>query len=209
MHKTYNKLLIVLAIAILLGGIYTYSSNNLSIQAADSSLTSSAPEEGSNISNNDKISQDTAFLYTLTSLTSIKIDKSLFADSSFNALNDNTVLIEPSVTGRDNPFAPISNNSQAGVQASPVITDVPAQITEKSAVLNGTTNNTTGVSSVYFEYGPTPALGKITPTTKQSLIGSFGVSITGLTPKTAYFFRAAAKINGAIRYGDIISFSTN
>lgn len=209
MNITYNKFLIAFAVITLLGGAYTYFSNDLSIQAADSSLSSTSNVDTTTVSTNDKISQDTAFLYTLTSLTKIKIDTSLFADASFSALNDNTVLLEPSVTGRPNPFAPIVNATFTGAQTSPVITNPPAQVTDKSAVLNGTTDNTQGVSSVYFEYGPTPTLGKITPPAKQSLIGTFGANITGLTSNTAYFFRAAAKINGVLRYGDVISFNTN
>lgn len=221
MHNLHNKFLIAFAVLIFLGGVYTYLSNDLNAQAANSSSSTSSLSSSSqnspvssvlNGSNTiDKISQDTAFLYTLTSLNRIKIDTSIFDDASFKALNDNTVVLEPGVPGRQNPFAAISSNTPVASSApiSLVVTNPPAQITDKSAVLNGTTNNTPGVSSAYFEYGQTPTLGKVTPQAKQSLIGTFGTSITGLTPASAYFFRAVAKVNGTLHYGDIISFNTN
>lgn len=210
MKKLFTTILILSAIALLSFGAYVYFSNSLSVDAADSSLSSSqgSPSPVNALASSDKISQDTAFLSTLTSLTKIKIDTSLFTDTSFNALNDNTVILEQSVPGRVNPFAPIEGQTPVSTD-SPVVTNPPTQITTKSAVLDGTTNNVTGVTSVYFEYGPTPVLGKATPPTKQSLIGTFGANITGLTSGTTYFYRAAAKINGVVKYGDVISFNTN
>jgi hypothetical protein len=195
---------------LVLGG-YAYLSNNLNANAADSAISSSngLKTNGKTSGGSDQISKDTAFLYTLTSLTKIKIDTSLFTDTAFNLLTDNTVVLEPGTPGRPNPFAPISGIPSTDVQKSLVVTNVPDQITKTSAVLNGTTNNTTGVTSVYFEYGPTPTLGKFTKETKQSLIGTFGSNITGLTPDTVYFFRAVAKINGVLQYGDVIPFNTN
>lgn len=214
MNTIYNKFLIVLAIILLVGGVYVYFSNNLETQAAvgESALSSSndLSTSGASTGVDNSILDDTSFLYTLTSLTKIKISTAIFKNTAFNALVDNTVLLEPSITGRPNPFAPISNGVGFTLaEESLVVTNPPDQITTKGALLNGTTNNTEGVTSVYFEYGPTPTLGKVTPQTKQSLIGTFGSNITGLTPKSAYFFRAVAKVSGKLHYGEIISFSTN
>lgn len=218
MKTIHNKILIFLAISILFIGGYVYFSNNINVNAATDTtgpLTSSTTGKASNpLSGKDitdtKIAEDTAFLYTLTSLTKIKIDTSLFSDASFNALNDNTVTLEPMPTGRPNPFAPIAGFVPQGTQVKAVLTNSPDQITGKSAVLNGATSNPQIVaSSVYFEYGPTPTLGKVTPNGKQSLIGTWSASITGLKSSTAYFFRAVAKINGALEYGEVISFTTN
>lgn len=215
MNKTSNKILIILSVAILLLGVYVYFSNDLNVQAADSdsslvSSQSNSPVSPLNSASSDQISQDTAFLSTLISLTKIKIDTSIFSSTAFNSLNDNTVILESGIPGRPNPFAPVSTGlNPIKISDSPVVTNVPTQITNKAALLNGTTNNTEGVTSTYFEYGPTPTLGKITPVAKQSLIGTFGANITGLTPETTYFFRAVAKINGAVKYGDVISFNTN
>lgn len=211
--NTYNKFLIVLATIVALSGFYVYFSNNLNANAAgsDSSLVSSSSGAPADLlgATNDKISQDTAFLYTLTSLTKIKIDTSLFSESSFNSLNDNTVMLEPITPGRPNPFAPIAGAVVNSTSVSPVTTNTPDQVTAKSAVLNGSVSSTNGVTNTYFEYGPTPTLGKITPNSKQSLIGTFGSTITGLTSGTTYFYRAVAKINGTLTYGDVISFNTN
>ena len=214
MTNIYNKFLIAFAFIIILGGTYTYFANGLGVQAADSSLSSTSGDSTTILdpgaTTNDKIAQDTAFLYTLTSLTRIKIDDTLFKDSAFNSLVDNTVVLDPSTPGRANPFAPVKAISQfTNAQVSPVVTNAPAQVTATTAILNGTTNNAQGVSSVYFEYGTSPLFGKFTAPAKQSLIGSYGTNITGLTPATPYFFRAAAKVNGTLYYGDMISFSTN
>lgn len=212
MHRIYNKILVAFAITLILGGVYAYFAEGIGAQAADSSLasTSADPTADPSTVTNDKISQDTAFLYTLTSLTRIKIDDTLFKDTAFNSLVDNTVLLEAGIPGRKNPFSPItSNRPTTNAQVSPVITNAPAQVTKTTAILNGTTNNAQGVSSVNFQYGPTPLMGKFTIPAKQSLIGSYGTSILNLTPGTAYFFRAEAKVNGTMYYGDVISFNTN
>lgn len=212
MHKTYNKLLIFFAIVLLLGSVYTYFSNEIKVQADDSSLASSSgsssPIGDSSI---DQISQDTAFLATLTSLTRIKIDTSIFSNNSFKALNDNTVILDPGVTGRPNPFAPIDINvSPTTKPASPVVTNSAVQVTDKSAVLNGAlSGDTMGNISTYFEYGTTQALGKTTTPAKQSLIGTFVTSVSGLTPNTTYFYRAVGKQGGTTYLGDIVSFNTN
>jgi hypothetical protein len=221
MHRTYNKFLIVIAIAILLSGAYVYFSHDLDAQAAStnqngSSLVSSNGSSKSPAldSKNAKISEDTAFLTTLTSLNKLKIDTSIFSRQSFMSLRDNTVTLEQVTPGRPNPFAPINseNNSTTNVetQASPVTTNEATEITTNSALLNGTIDSSiSGVTSSYFEYGPTEALGTVTPTAKQSLIGTFFTNLTGLKPKTKYYFSAVAKINGALNYGEIVSFTTN
>lgn len=213
MNTTYNKFLIGLAIILLISGGYVYFSNDLDVYAADSGLVSTsgnAVENALGKPKNKKISDDTAFLYTLTSLTKIKIDTSLFNDASFSSLVDNTVILDPATTGRRNPFAPINRAvTLTEAPVSLVVTNQPDQITTKSALLNGTTNNAPGVTSVYFEYGPTATLGKATPTAKQSLIGSFAANVTGLNTNATYFYRAVAKINNTLYYGDIVSFNTN
>ena len=211
--KSKNKFLIVLAIAIMLGGLcIIYSSKGLNASAAtDSSLSSSITDTALPSSADDKIAEDTAFLSTLVSLKTINIDASLFSDASFNALNDNTVKLNPVSPGRANPFAAIDaaalNNTSVSV--SPVVTNQPTQVTDKTAILNGAVNSASGVASVYFEYGPTASLGKSTSPAKQSLVGTFITSISGLTSKTTYFYRADAKINGNLVSGDTVSFTTN
>ena len=216
MHRTYNKFLIVSAIILLLGGVYTYFSNSLNARAATPVSPNSAvsSQNGvtplSTLTTEDQISADTAFLATLTSLKKIKIDTSIFSSTGFKSLNDNTVNLEAVAPGRPNPFAPIDFVvSRNEAPLSPVVTNDATQITNKSAVLNGTINSLPGITSIYFEYGTEPELGKTTPPVKQSLVGTFVTSVTGLESETTYFFRAVAKVGTNVVYGDLISFNTN
>jgi hypothetical protein len=208
--RTTHTFLITLSLALLLGSAYLYFSHGLDVKAAtssglESSSGTSSPEEGTV---DAKIAEDTAFLATLTSLTKITIDTSIFKDKSFNLLTDHTVVLEQAVPGRPNPFASINGVTVTDAPADLVITNDPSQVTNKTAVLNGTVLASAGVTSVYFEYGTTDALGKATVPVKQSLIGSFVTNVTGLTSGTQYFYRSVAKINNATVYGGIISFTT-
>ncbi len=219
MNKFLHKTLIFLSLVMVVSAMYLYFAQDLNTQAAtvtsslsSSSLSTSAIDSINSASPgvSDKISQDIAFLSTLTSLTRIKIDTSIFSDQSFGNLKDNTVLLEEAVPGRPNPFAPIDNSNIASTApTSPVVTDQPTQVTEKSALLAGIVSDTNGVTTVYFDYGPTPNLGSSTKPAKLSLIGTFVTPISLLKSKTAYFFRAVAKINGVLHYGEVISFTTN
>lgn len=217
--KRYNKFLIVSTIALLLGGVYLYSSHNIQSDpiiptAYGSSLASSAGAEplqsSSTTTQDDKIGEDISFLTTLVSLKNIKIDTSIFSDKYFNRLQNNAVKIEKVTPGRTNPFAPISTSTISinTASLSKVVTDPPTQITDKTAVLNGTINSS-GVTDIYFEYGTTPSLGSVTGIVKQSLVGTFIKNIVGLSPKTNYLYKACAKISGAVLCGDVVSFTTN
>lgn len=217
MSTTYHKFLIVFAVMILIGGTYVYFSNGLLSEAATPvASNSSVSSSGGVVSSvagpaiDDKIARDTAFLATLTSLTKIRIDTTLFMNSGFVSLRDNTVkIVNDGIIGRTNPFAPIVGVvDTTTVQALPVTTGEVTQITDKTAVLNGSTT-LTGVTSSYFEYGTTPTLGKSTTPGAQSLVSTFTTKISGLTSKTKYFFRAVVKLNGQVMYGDITSFDTN
>lgn len=220
MRNIYNKFLIVSTIALLIGGVYLYNLNHLNYTkntpVAFNSLLASSSDSLASIQSSgaqeNKISSDVSFLTTLVSLKNIKIDTTLFTNKSFNVLKDNAVKLEPVVAGRANPFAPI-NASTAGVgtdgSTSKVVTDQPTQVTNTTAVLNGTVNVTNGVTDTYFEYGTTESLGTNTATVKQSLVGTFIKNILGLTPKTNYFFKACAKINNVALCGDVVSFTTN
>lgn len=217
MHRTYNKFLIVSALILIIGSIYIYFSNNLDVQAVSTPVSSDSSVSSQNgsspaslLSTDNKIAVDTAFLSTLTSLKKIKIDISIFSNPGFQALNDNTVNLEAITPGRPNPFAPIQSISPTDTTSAPsVVTNEPTQVTAKSAVLNGTINGLTGITSIYFEYGTDPELNKSTPPVKQSLIGTFVANITGLTSETTYFVRAVAKVGNAPIYGEVVSFNTN
>jgi hypothetical protein len=176
---------------------------------ASSSGTEIVPLSDSSV---DKISSDIAFLTTLVSLKRIKIDTKLFSNQSFNALENNSVKIEPVKPGRVNPFAPVGTdkvNGNNAISVAQVITDQPTQITDKTVIFNGTINTTNGVTDTYFEYGTTMNLGTVTPIVKQSLVGTFIKNVLGLTPKTNYFYKACAKINKIASCGEVVSFTTN
>jgi CCR4-NOT transcriptional regulation complex NOT5 subunit len=222
MKIIYNKFLIISTIALFMGGVYLYFSNDLSSKdivpvAFGSSLTSSngsTSAEAAEVSQGEKISSDVSFLSTLVGLKKIKIDTALFANKSFNRLENNAVQIEKVTAGRKNPFAPIgtgvsSSSGSASTSTSKVVTDQPTQITDKTVVFNGTINTTSGVTDIYFEYGTTTDLGTLTALVKQSLVGTFIKNILDLTPKTNYFYRACAKINNVVNCGDVVPFTTN
>jgi hypothetical protein len=210
MNRFYNKFLIVLVGVILFGGLYIYFSNGLKSEAADSSLSSSQGAAASSaVTTDQKIIDDTAFIATLSTLNTIKIDTSLFSDASFTSLNDNNVQIEIGDVGRSNPFALMSVDNTKGTTSTPaVVTNNATQVTDITAILSGTVNGS-NATSVYFEYGTiSDALDKKTTPVKQSLIGGFVTNINGLSTKTSYYFRAAAKVNGTVLYGDVVSFTT-
>jgi len=182
--------------------------------AYGSSLVSSSAAESINslvTSAGDKISSDISFLTTLVSLKRITIDTSIFSDKSFNSLKNNAVKIDRIEPGRSNPFAPINASKIRNISltAAKVVTDQPTQITSTSTILNGTVNATSGVTDLYFEYGTTENLGTLTPIVQQSLVGTFIKNVSGLNPKTNYFFKACAKINSVATCGEVVSFTTN
>jgi hypothetical protein len=220
MKKIYNKFLIISTIALLVGGVYLYFSGELKSTeivpvAFGSSLVSSNifTSSATDVSQSEKISSDISFLTTLVSLKRIKIDTSLFTRKVFNQLQSNEVKIEKVTAGRVNPFAPIgasiSTIGSPSSSSSRVVTDPATQITDVSVVLNGTVNVTTGVTDTYFEYGNTEDLGTSTDTVKQSLVGTFIKSISGLNSGTNYFYRACARINNVVSCGSTVSFTTN
>lgn len=208
-----NTFLIVIAVSFLVLVGYTYFSNNPNVLAAPSSSISSqsgeSPIESVTKSEDAKISVDTAFLLTLSSLKKITIDTSIFESKAFKKLNDNTVNLEQAQTGRPNPFAPIDAIlASESDSLSVVMTNQPVKVVSKTAVLSGTVTTTEGVVGTYFEYGPTPSLGKVTIQATPSLIGTFILTVNGLNPQTTYFYRAVAKVNGTQQYGEIVSFET-
>ncbi len=214
MKRTYHTFLVGFAITLLLGTGFLYFSHSFSSEAADAttgSLSSSnATTTGTAPVDNADINAKTAFLATFTSLTTIKIDTTLFSNPLFAALHDNNVTIDPVTPGRPNPFAPIDTTVTVATAAlAPVVTNPPTQVTNTTAVLNGALNSKTPATVVYFEYGTTPTLGKTTQSVNQSLVSTFIAKINGLSGGTTYFYRADAKINGVLSYGDIISFNTN
>lgn len=108
--NNFNKILISIALVIILGAMYAYTSGHLSFgadKAYGGFLVSSNEDSGDNA---QSINQDISFISTLASLNNIKIDTSVFSSPLFLNLVDNKVIINPIDPGRTNPFAPINKN---------------------------------------------------------------------------------------------------
>lgn len=214
MKTLWTKILITSAIFSLIGTAYLSfdydNMSNLPAGVAYGSDLSSTSGDGNPLSLNDKVNADISFLNTLDSLKQIKIDTSIFEDTLFGRLIDNSVPIDPIPAGRDNPFAPIEIKEVGKITSGlPAIkTNDASQITNNSAVLNGLVNTVTGVKNIYFEYGLTSEMGSKTAILKPSLVGSFSKVISGLTPKTMYYYQAVAEINGVKSFGEMFSFTT-
>ncbi len=96
-------ILIILSLAYFLGG---------NTKKPDTKLVSSSTG-GQVVGDAVVINNDTDFLKTLDYLKSMKIDESIFINSSFKSLKDNTVDIEfDGNLGRTNPFSPIVGGGQ-------------------------------------------------------------------------------------------------
>lgn len=84
-------------------------------------------------------------------------------------------------------------------------------VTETSATLHGRINPNSLPTSFYFEYGPTPQLGSITPSypmtdTTEYLEAS--ANITGLQPRQTYYYKLVATNDFASSATDAVNFFT-
>ena len=94
----------------------------------------------------------------------------------------------------------------------PIVTTGPAtDITTAGASLRGTLTSL-GASetvSVSFEYGETDKYGQSTRPEEKKAAGAFTVTLTGLKPNTAYYYRARAEGAGrTVTYGESNTFTT-
>ena len=132
--------------------------------------------------------------------------------SAINALSLGTVYhfravaqnSSGTVYGDDKSFTTLAN--PASIQTN-IATDIKAI----EASLNGDLTDLGGANScnVWFEYGLTASYGSETTHNIKSSTGVFNDSIIGLSPATAYYFRAVAENTAGIVYGSDKSFSTN
>lgn len=95
-----------------------------------------------------------------------------------------------------------------------VITGKATDVTEVSAVLNGTVNPAGLQTTFYFEYGTTTAYGSTLPVGIENVAGQgrenrrFKRSIFGLQPGTTYHYRVVAKNAQGTTFGEDVSFTT-
>ncbi len=220
MHKKYNKFLIISFVVVSILGVYSYFYNDLKSEAAttiadeESPITSSLDTATTNVNTvttSSKVTEDTAFLMKLISLTKIKVDSSLFNNKAFQLLVDNKIKLETVPYGRTNPFSPTAGSVLDTTNKKIIFllkTNPATLVTNKSVILNGSLEGVTS-DNIYFEYGTTDTLDKVTPKVIPSLIGNFASNLIGIKSKTTYFFRAVANVNSALTFGDIMSFTTN
>ena len=123
-NTAYKKFLVFISIVILISGAYLYFYKGDKSEAADSSsgtLSSSLDNSSNslNTSGDSQIAVDTAFLSSLSLLTKIQINTSIFTSKAFNSLKDNNITLEPVVPGRLNPFAPVAITPTININPSP------------------------------------------------------------------------------------------
>ena len=115
--------------------------------------------------------------------------------------------------GQDIAFqsAAIATPTPTPAAAPTVSTTAASGVTANSATLNGYLAGLGTASSVRvsFQWGLTTSYGTETAPQIVTSAGAFGsATIAGLSPRTTYHFRAKAVGNGAVTYGQDMSFST-
>jgi len=97
-------------------------------------------------------------------------------------------------------------------QQPTVITDPATIVTQNSALLNGRVNPNGGVTTAWFEYGPSTGLGLSTihqPMGSGNTLTNFASAVGGLLSNTTYYFRAVAQNQYGTIYGSILNFTTS
>ncbi len=209
MNIKSKKFIITFSIVFLVLGICFKDNLFLNIASGSNLDGSSGSAENNTFIANNVVS-DTMFISALTSLEKIKIDKEFFESNIFKSLVDNSVNINSSIPGRDNPFAPIgSEKLKVTNTTTPKISTVePTEITSNSAKLNGLINDNS-ITSGYFKYAKDESLSLSTVSIKQTMMGNFEYELINLIPNTRYYYKACIKLNGVENCGGLISFITN
>jgi phosphodiesterase/alkaline phosphatase D-like protein len=94
-----------------------------------------------------------------------------------------------------------------------VTTGAPSSVTSNGATLNGSANPNGSLTTGWFEWGTSSTLSTFSSTPGQSLGSgtsavSLGASLTGLSPNTTYYYRAAAQNASGTQKDGILSFTT-
>ena len=121
--KLIKKIIIGVVVIIALFLLYLFFFGNSSSQntpANGSLLISSDTSSSTPASGVDsQISSDTSFISTLLGLNTITIDPSIFSNSAYTLLKDNTVpIVGTGIVGRVNPFAPFDATTPADTSTS-------------------------------------------------------------------------------------------
>lgn len=113
-----HKLLFLLAIAVIVGGVWY----GLSLSGTPEPLLVTTTPDGSTASAQGS---DQEIIGTLLALRAVTLSGSVFADPSFMTLEDHGTTIIPEPVGRQNPFAPLGAQNvrlPAGATSTQVFT---------------------------------------------------------------------------------------
>lgn len=213
MSKLFKIVLIVGGILVLAGGGYYFVTNQNKTNT-NNGLFSSNPLAQTQTKPSTDVSTQTAdqFVQMLASATSVKLDMSLFKSPSFQALQDFSVILVGEPLGRPNPFAQVGQDAPLPTtNVFSVTTNEVVLLTDTAANLQGQVSQGTIADERWFEWGTTntPPLANITPKITQSIsTGVFTFQLTGLTPKTTYYVRAATRLGQTTVYGAVVTFKT-
>ena len=112
-------------------------------------------------------------------------------------------------------YIPNDVDAAKGLNPSPTVsTNAATSITTGGGTLNGGVNPNGQATTVWFEWGTSPTLSTFSVTPNQSL-GSgttsqaVSAAVSGLSPGTTYYFRAAASNASGTVKGSILSFGTS
>jgi hypothetical protein len=100
----------------------------------------------------------------------------------------------------------------ASALGSLVVPVALADCTQSNAVVfSGVVTPNNSPTTAWFEYGPTTALGYVTPSQTfpaSSYSSNYSYTLNNLSPNTTYYYRAAASNAGGTSYGSIYSITT-
>lgn len=105
-------------------------------------------------------------------------------------------------------LAIVGCNKKEEIQWS-VVTQTSSNITTNGAVLYGyVTNGNVSVEEQGFYYDVSSNMSSKKKVQASNSSSSFSTSVSGLNPSTTYYYCAYAKVNGEIKQGETLSFTT-
>lgn len=220
MKTNIKKIIIVLVVIVLAFVAYQYffaketpakPSTALSSSKTATNTTSATTAKTTTTAKAPAVKKEADFLSTLLNISKIKVDGTIFSSPSFNSLQDNNVpIVNEQTAGRPNPFAPLEGANVEIANSVPVTTIEASLVTTTSATIAGAIASDIKAQTRYFEWGTSESkLDKQIIVADQSMVGTFTKNLTGLTPKTTYYYRAVISVGTNKISGEIMSFTTN